>query len=283
MADAEPAPGPRIVGDAIRAARRTRRLRLVAAASATAVAVPALAVGVPALAGALGTGAVGQHNAGLAPSSGLVGHAPGSHRARHHAARARKKVASPIIYQFQRPTLPPPYADTDPVSTTLKSAGQLLIADLPASASLDRPEGEITQPGSGEVVYAMVNMVTTRIGGGGVEVVMSPAGATASRDDISCQGVSSDTCRIYGLAGGVRVQEEYMGGILFVTVFKPNVAIVNLSEENRSIAPGPFTKGMPLTIAQALKIAMDPRWQFTMNASFVQQASGLQVGPMPPS
>ncbi len=44
--------------------------------------------------------------------------------------------------------------------------------------------------------------------------------------------------------------------------------------------PGqPPAKGMPLTLAQLLKVALDPRWQFTISQSFVQQASGLKVVP----
>ena len=37
---------------------------------------------------------------------------------------------------------------------------------------------------------------------------------------------------------------------------------------------------MPLTLAQLLKVALDPRWQFTISQSFVQQASGLKVAPL---
>jgi hypothetical protein len=76
------------------------------------------------------------------------------------------------------------------------------------------------------------------------------------------------------------VAEEYMGGGLYVSVFRPNVAEVTVDETNEAAAAGSVpTKGMPLTLAQLLKVALDPRWQFTISQSFVQQASGLKVAP----
>jgi hypothetical protein len=38
--------------------------------------------------------------------------------------------------------------------------------------------------------------------------------------------------------------------------------------------------GLGRPLAQLLKVALDPRWQFTIGQSFVQQASGLNVAPL---
>jgi hypothetical protein len=278
MAGDEPPISHHILGSAVRAARRTRRLRLVAAVSATAAAVSALAFGVPALAGAPGHAAIAQHPAGIGPSSGHGGNKPASHR-RH---LPKKQTASPGNLQFLRPKLPTASVDANPVPITDQSLGQLLIDDMPAGARLSQIEATVNPlPNSAPVtyrtVYAGFNIVTTPVGAGLVQASMMVAGA--SPFDFGCQGEDSTTCRNYRLPGGVQVEELYMGG-LSVAVFRPNVAEVSVNEANAAAAAGsPATKGPPLTLAQLLKVALDPRWQFTISQSFVQQASGLKVVP----
>ena len=70
-------------------------------------------------------------------------------------------------------------------------------------------------------------------------------------------------------------------GLWFVTVFRPGVAYVGLSVDDQAMAAGsPTTKGFPLTMKQMLKIALDPRWGFTISQAFVQSASSLHVAPL---
>ena len=280
MTGDEPPIRQQLLGSAVRAARRTRRLRFVAAVSATAAAIPALAFGVPALAGALGHAAIGQHGAGIGPSSGQTGRI---HERVRHSARPRHAAASPSNLQFLRPTLPAAIPEPNPVPITNQSLGQLLIDDMPAGARLSQIQATVdplpnSAPVTYRTVYAQFNIVTTRIGAGLVQATMMAAGA--SPFDSGCRGEDPAICRDYRLPGGVQVEELYMGG-LSVTVFRPNVAEVSVNEANSAMAAGsPATKGMPLTLAQLLTVALDPRWQFTISQSFVQQASGLKVAPL---
>ena len=70
-------------------------------------------------------------------------------------------------------------------------------------------------------------------------------------------------------------------GLWFVMVFVPGEAYVTIDESNRSMLAGsPVTKGFPLTMKQMLKIALDPRWGFTISQAFVQSASSLHVAPL---
>jgi hypothetical protein len=284
MAGDEPPIRQQLLGSAVRAARRTRRLRFVAAVSAAAVAVPALAFGVPVLAGALGHASTGQHGAASGPSSGRGVKGPAGRRSHgtHEVTRPRHTAASPGNLQFLRPELPAAYADPNPVPITNQSLGQLLIDDMPKGARLSQIQASINANPNGapvtyRTVYTAFNVVTTRIGAGLVQAQMMVAGA--SPFDSGCAGEDRAICRNYRLPGGVQVEELYMSGLM-VSVFRPNVAQVSVNEANYAMAAGsPETKGMPLTLAQLLKVALDPRWQFTISQSFVQQASGLNVVP----
>jgi hypothetical protein len=280
MAGDEPPIRQQLLDSAVRAARRTRRLRFWAALSATAVAVPALAFGVPALAGVLGHTATGQRGAGIGPSSGQSGRI---HERARHSARTQRAAASPSSLQFLRPRLPTAVPAANPVPITNQSLGQLLIDDMPKGARLSQIQATVNPlPNSAPVtyrtVYAQFNIVTTPIGAGLVQASMMVAGA--SPFDFGCKGEDPAICRDYRLPGGVRVEELYMGGLM-VAVFRPHVAEVSVNEANSAMVAGsPATKGMPLTLAQLLKVALDPRWQFTIGQSFVQQASGLNVAPL---
>jgi hypothetical protein len=274
MAGDEPPIRQQLLGSAVRAARRTRRLRLVAAVSATAVAVPALAFGVAALSGALGHAAAGQHG-GIGPSSGQGGRRPAGHAVGHH------RHTTDLL--FLRPTLPTAISEVNPVPITNQSLGQLLIDDLPKGARYSQIEASVngipnSAPVTDRTVYAWFNKVTTRTGAGLVQANMMVAGA--SPFDFGCQGENAALCRDYTLPGGVQVEEQYMSGLM-VAVFRPHVAEIGLTEANTAMAAGsPPSKGVPLTLAQLLRIALDPRWQFTISESFVQRASGLNVAPL---
>jgi PASTA domain len=201
---------------------------------------------------------------------------------------------------FVRPKLPVSSPDPDPVAITNQSVGQLLLDDLPAGAHPSQIEASAdANAGSAGVIYrtadAWLNEVTTPIGSGNVQADMMQAGPTAV--DFGClrPGPGSDVpCRIYRLAGGVEVAEQYIFGVvrvgphtgqhfeqLDVSVFRPDVAEMSVSEGDSAMTAGsPVTKGVPLTLTQLLKIALDSRWQFTISSSFVQQASGLHVAPL---
>ncbi len=276
MAGEEPPIGRAIVGGAVRGARTARRHRLAAGIMAAAAIVPALAFGVPAIAGALAQQAPVKHY-GFLPSAG--GTAVKSHAGKAHVHRGMTTV-------FVRPRLPAIIPDPNPVPVTNQSLGQLLIDDLPAGARMSQIEAGInpagSQPGQAptafETAHAWFNDVTTPIGSGLVQADMMATGPTAF--DFGCAGVPRSQCREYSLPGGIKVDEEYMR-LLFVSVFRPDVAELTISEADSAMAAGsPTTKGMPLTMHQMLKIALDSRWQFTIGQSFVQAASGLHVAPL---
>ena len=277
MAGEEPPIGRPIVGGAVRGASAARRRRLAAAITAAAAIVPALAFGVPVVAGALAPAKPVRH-IHLAP---LAGGAPAKKKVPANAARH-----AAAAFTFVRPSTPGNRPDANPVPITSQSLGQLLIDDLPAGAHMSQIEAGINPAGSHpgqaptafETAHAWFNDIITPIGSGLVQADMMAAGPTPF--DFGCAGMRKSQCREYSLPGGIKVDEEYMR-LLFVSVFRPNVAELTISEANSAMAAGsPDTKGMPLTMDQMLKIALDSRWQFAISQAFVQAASGLHVAAL---
>jgi hypothetical protein len=277
MAGQEPPIGRGLLGGAVRAARVARRRRLAARVVAVAAAVPALAFGVPAVVGAL---AQVTHHHG--PS--LAGEVPAKKKTSGQAThQATARETGPM---FVKPTLPATSPEPNPVPITNQSLGQLLIDDLPAGAHTSQIEAGInpagSQPGqaptASETAHAWLNDVTTPIGSGLVQADMTAVGQTPS--DFGCAGLDRSSCREYNLPGGILVDEHYMG-LLFVDVFRPGVAELTISEADSAMAAGsPTSKGMPLTVSQVLKIALDSRWRWTISQSFVQHASHLRVAAL---
>ena len=84
----------------------------------------------------------------------------------------------------------------------------------------------------------------------------------------------------------MKVVEEYASATLSirrprvlsfqVQVFRPRVAVVSLSESNKAAGASAVSFGMPLTAAQLLTAAVDPRWQF-----YVTKAVSAQAGSGP--
>jgi hypothetical protein len=267
MAEAEPPPGPHIIGGAVRAARRTRRRHWAAGIGAAAIIVPGLALGVPAVVGALSQAAPAGH-------ARIVPAAVGAPRA-HTKGHARTPSAIPMV--FQRPAGLVSTPEVNPVPITSQSVGQLLIDDLPAGTRTSQIQADKNFSGTG-VAYAYFNNVSTPIGAGLLQATMMRAGSRPF--NFGCVPAFGNTCRDYTLPGGVVVEEHYESTFA-VSVFRPNVAEINIDEANFAEAAGsPETKGMPLTIGQLLKIALDGRWQFTISQSFVQHASGLHIVPI---
>jgi hypothetical protein len=280
MAGEEPPIGRPIVGGAVRGARTVRRRRLAAGITAVAAIIPALAFGVPAVAGALAPATPVRHG----PVQPLAGGSPAK-KTTHHAA------APVTTFTFVRPRRLAYHAEVNPVPITIQSLGQLLIDDLPAHARMSQIEASVNVNPSAtyRTADAWFNDVTTPIGSGTVQADNMVAGSTAI--DFGCGPGKDPQCRAYGLPGGIKVVELYSTGIvqatgkpfvqLSVDVFRPGVAELSVFESDGAMAAGsPVTKGMPLTMRQMLKIALDSRWQFTISQAFVTAASGLHVAPL---
>jgi hypothetical protein len=240
MAGHEPPMGP-VLGQAILAARRTRRQRLAASVGAVTLIVACVAVGLSA--------------AGV-PDHGL----------QRHGLSITQVV-------FVRPALPDlSFIRNGPI--TSQSVGQLLVAELPPGAGYSQVEANANAntPGTtGRTASAWLTEVTTAIGSGPVQAVMTAAGTTDAQ--LGCPpGVGQGLCKTYSLQGGVKVVEQYASARLStsprhllsfqVQVFRPRVAVVRLSESNITAGGGALSVGMPLTATQLLAAAVDPRWQF---------------------
>jgi hypothetical protein len=305
MAGEEPPINPNLLSGAVRAARRARRGRAAAGIGAAAAIVPALAFGVPALAGVLSPATPG-HQPGsvtnglagtgpVAPSSARTGRSHPISRAGKHP-RTRSTSRSEVTpasgagaRPFVRPTVPPASPDPNPVAITRQSLGQLLIDDLPTGAHLSQVMASTNTGTQIRVAEAEFNDVSTSAGAGTVQARMMVAGPSAVDFGCPAAGAAGISCRTYRFPHGVKVAEEYTSGAapdgvgwesLMVSVFRPGVAEFDISEANSGMAAGsPVTKGMPLTLGQMLNATLDPRWQFTISQSFVQQASGLNVVP----
>ncbi|HEY2507915.1 MAG TPA: hypothetical protein VGI58_15470 [Streptosporangiaceae bacterium] len=269
-----------LVAGAVRGARRSRRRHIAAGISVAVAAGPALAFGMPALAGALSPAAQ-SHQQGAAPA------AAGSNSA--HPGVTVSPAGSPGVL-FIRPTQPPQRAEAHPVPITSQSLGQLLIDDLPADSTFGEVEASTdANPGATlRSADAWFNNVSTPAGSGTVQVSLLAAGQQAF--DFGCPAATAAgvSCQVYHLPGGAEVAEEYSGGPngktpaqVSVSVFRPNVAQVNVTESNSAmVPPNPVSKGEPLTLSQLLRLALDPRWRFTIGQSFVQHASNLPVAPL---
>lgn len=177
---------------------------------------------------------------------------------------------------------------------TSQSIGQLLIDDLPAGARtnglMGNADASAGDPSAvGQLAEVEFNDVATESGSGLVQVDLLHYTTGIFGQVCPATLASGEQCTVYRLAGGFEVGEDVStdsNGFqqLDVTVFRPGVANVSVSEANKAMAAGSAQNAhMPLTMAQAIKIATDPRWAFTISQSFVQQASGLHVGPRPSS
>jgi hypothetical protein len=255
MAGDEPQMGP-VLGKAVRAARRARRQRRAASVAAAVVITVGLVVGASAVGG---------------PGHGLQ----------------RRAVAS-AQFVFIEPALPDlTYVRVQPI--TREYLGQLLLAELPASAAHSQVDASANSniPGAiGRTATASFSEVTTPIGSGAVQAEMMAVGTTDAQ--FGCPtGPAAGSCKAYSLAGGVKVVEEYDSATLpvgrarvlsfRVQVFRPRVAVVSLSESNKAADTSVVSFGMPLTAAQLLAAAVDPRWQFYVTKP-VSTESGSGVG-----
>jgi hypothetical protein len=319
MAGDEPPIGPDLLGGAVRAAGRARRRQAVAGIGVAAAMVPVLAFGVPALAGVLSPAAPGHQGGSATTSSATTGPAgigaPGIGPAAARSAIAGRsnlssRAAKPFLrkgkaarsgstpgsgsgsggHPFVRPKIPLASPDPNPEPITDQSLGQLLIDDLPAGAQRSQIMASTNTGAQTRVAEAEFNDVSTAAGAGTVQASMMVAGSSAVDFGCPAAGATGVGCESYSFRNGVRVAEEYTTGqapdgggweSLMVSVFRPGVAEFDIMEANSAMAAGSaVTKGMPLTLGQILTATLDPRWQFTIGQSFVQQASGLKVAPL---
>ncbi len=239
MSGYEPPMGP-VLGKALRAARRAKRQRLAASVAAAALIGACVAIG---------WSAVGGLNSG--PQRGMLS----------------------AQFVFITPALPDvKYARIHPI--TSEYFGQLLLAELPAGAlhsSVQASASSDVRGAADRTAVASLSEVTTTIGSGAVQAEMLAVGATDAQ--FGCPpGRTSDSCHAYSLRGGVQVVEKYASSTLApghlrvlsfqVQVFRPRVAVISLSESNTTADRTAVSLAMPLTAAQLLTAAVDPRWQF---------------------
>jgi hypothetical protein len=239
MSGYEPPMGP-LLGKALLAARRAKRQRMAASVAAAALIGACVVAGWSAVGG--------------------LGHAP----QRHDMLAAQ--------YVFITPALPDvTYTRIHPI--TSEYFGQLLLAELPAGALHSQVQASAisaVRGTAGRTASASLSEVTTTIGSGAVRAEMMAVGATDA--EFGCPSARPSDCHAYSLRGGVEVVEEYASATLAVShlrvlsfqvqVFRPRVAVVSLSESNSTASGTAVSLAMPLTAAQLLAAAVDPRWQF---------------------
>jgi hypothetical protein len=309
MASNEPPIRPGMIGGALVEARRIRRWRRLAAASAVAALTPAITVGLAsvhrpagpvAAAPAAGTyaGVVGPE-AALRSNSGpaTISAAPVTHRlsgasATHHVSLSSRPAAgkeilvSPVSYGFVRPVLAATTPAVNPVPITAQSFGQLLIDVLPAHAIHTQIMATVTSAGRQDrLSLATFDDVTTAYGVGSLSLQLVSASTAGMA--VGCGELSAgETCRTYQLRSGVVVNETAVDAswesdttVLAVTVFRPGTGLISIEENTFSATESAASAQPPLTLRQLVTAAIDPRWGYTIGKAFAQRASGLYVQP----
>jgi hypothetical protein len=167
----------------------------------------------------------------------------------------------------------------------------LLLAVLPARQQISYLAAGSQQDRS---VVASVD-VQTSLASGSVQVQMGQPGGSRLR---SCAGARAADgaiigCRDYTAAGGTEVQElaiaagvgsgnrvaEGYSYVFAATVRRADGVSVLVQASN--FVPGPASLP-PLTMAQVVTAAADPRWSWAMNSAFVTRAQRLRLtAPVP--
>jgi hypothetical protein len=313
MTGDEPPIRPGIIGGALVEARRIRRWRRLAGASAVAALVPAIAVGLASAhrpAGPAGPAAFGRaertdvgvvvpggaalrSNPGpatisVAPAKHRLYGAPATHQVSISSPPAAGKVilVRPVSFGFVRPVLPAAKPAVNPVPITAQSFGQLLVDDLPAHAIHTQIMATVTSAG-GQDRLSLANFddVTTAYGAGSLSLQLVSASTAGMA--VGCGELSAgETCRTYQLGSGVVVNETAVDAswesdttVLAVTVFRPGTGLISIEENTLSATEEAAGAQPPLTLGQLVAAAMDPRWGYTIGKAFAQRASGLYVQP----
>lgn len=302
MAGAEPPIRPGIIGSALTEARRIRRWRRLAGASALTALIPAAALGLasahrvtgPRIAAPVAArgyvGAVAPGNALRSNSArATVSASPSAHPLSVSSRSEVRKVVlvSPAGYRFVRPVLAAARPTANLVPITAQSFGQLLIDDLPAHAIHTQVMATVPSAGGQRgLSLATFDQVATAVGAGTLSLQLVRASTAGIA--IGCGELSAgENCRTYKLGSGVVVNEtavdaawESDATIMEVTVFRPGTGLISI-EENTLNSVGVLAAGVqpPLTLRQLVTAAMDPRWGYTISKAFARRASGLYVQP----
>ena len=258
-----------LVGEALRAGLRLRRRHRLQAAGACLAAVTAVAVGVPAVV------ALGQAPP-AATSADSAGSGPGP----------RVHVRLPAGFRMVPPVVPAQTPAGLQVPATAKSVASLLLAVLPAGQQTSYLAAGSQQDRS---AVASVDVQTTDTSGS-VQVQMGqPDGPTLQ----SCAAARAADgaiigCQDYPAAGGTEVQELVLAAgvgsgnrvaegysyVFAATVRRADGVSVLIQASN--FVPGPASLP-PLTMAQVVTAAADPRWSWAMNSAFVTRAQRLRL------
>jgi hypothetical protein len=263
-----------LVGEALRAGLRLRRRRRLQAAGACLAAVTAVAAGVPAVV------ALGQvPSAGTSASSAGGGPGPRVH------------VRLPAGFRMVSPVVPAQIPAGLQVRATTRSVASLLLAVLPAHQQTSYLAAGSQQDRS---VVASVDVQTGQASGS-VQVQMGQPDGSRLQSCAAARAADGAIigCQDYPAAGGTEVQELVIAAGLgsgnrvaegFSYVFAATVRRtdgVSVLVQASNFVPGPASLP-PLTMAQVVTAAADPRWSWAMNSAFVAHAQRLPLtAPVP--
>jgi hypothetical protein len=256
-----------LVGEALRAGLRLRRRHRLQAAGVCLAAVTAVAVGVPAVV------AVGRPPA--ATSADSAGGGP----------RPRVHVRLPAGFRMVPPVVPAQTPAGLQVPATAKSVASLLLAVLPAGQT------SYLAAGSQHDRSAVASVdVQTSDKSGTVQVQMSQPDGPRLQNCAAARAADGAIigCQDYPAAGGTEVQElvlatgvgtanrvaEGYSYVFAATVRRADGVSVLIQASN--FVPGPASLP-PLTMAQVVTAAADPRWSWAMNSAFVGRAQRLRL------
>jgi hypothetical protein len=257
-----------LVGEALRAGLRLRRRHRLQAAGACLAAVTAVAAGVPAVV------ALGQAPP-AATSADSAGGGPGP----------RVHVRLPAGFRMVPPVVPAQAPAGLQVPATAKSVAGLLLAVLPAGQTSYLAAG--SQHDRSAVASVEVQTSDTS---GTVQVQMSQPDGPTLQNCAAARAADGAIigCQDYLAAGGTEVQElvlavgvgaanrvaEGYSYVFAATVRRADGVSVLIQASN--FVPGPASLP-PLTMAQVVTAAADPRWSWTMASAFVTRAQRLRL------
>ena len=192
------------------------------------------------------------------------------------------------------PVVPAQIPGGGQVPVTAKSVASLLLAVLPAGQRASHLALAAAAPPNISAV-ASVDVATLRTSGSVIVQMGRPGGARL----LSCATAraadgSIIACRDYSVPGGTEVQELVLAagvgsgnGVAdgFSYVFAATVRRadgVSVMVQASNYVPGPASLP-PLTMAQVVTAAADPRWSWTMDSTFVAQAGKLRLRASAPA
>jgi hypothetical protein len=263
-----------LVGESLRAGLKLRRRRRLQAAGACLAAVAAVAAGVPAVA------ALGQAPT-AATSAGQAGGRAGP----------RVHVRLPSGFHMVPPVVPAQIPAGSQVPATAKSVASLLLAVMPAG---QRPSYLAAASQQDRSAVASIDVQTGQASGsvqvqmgrpGGARLQSCAAARAADGSIIGCRDYArpgdsevQELVIVAGVGSGNRVVDGY-SYVFAATVRRADGVSVLVQASN--FVPGPASLP-PLTMAQVVAAAADPRWSWRMNSGFVAHAQRVRLtAPVP--